>query len=1052
MDNPVQISCPACGFRGTEGSATCGTCGAALPARMVRCERCGIPNDASAHFCANCGLLRSSPREERKYVTVLFADIEDSTAMVAEADPEDAAEQIQPAVTAMREAVRRHHGTVNRVAGDGIMALFGAPLAYEDHAVRACSAALEIVRDVTRRTDGAVKVRVGMHSGEVLLRGVENDFATDYDAYGGTPHVARRLERLAAPNSVRLSAQTLRLVEGHVQVRSLGRIDLRGLRDPVEVFELLGRDAGQSRFAVRFARGLTEFVGREREMAMLLAELERAGRGECRVVEIAGEAGIGKSRLVHELVVRAREKGWEVLSGAAEAQDRIGSHRPLGRLLRAWLEVGERESQGEVQAQLERTAGRLLGPGGLEVHLAALQSLLDLPIADERWWRLDPPERRDAIGRALAALAMRYTERGPHLLIVDDGHWADEETLRTLGALARELHDAPLVLIVTARSEPHAAGRMPQASRMVLSALPVEAQQQMLVSMIGRGGALDALRESLFDRSGGNPLFLEEFVRGLIDAGTLRGSPGAFALEGGVGGLDVPASLYGVIGARIDRLDPALKSRLQTAAVVGRQFSVRILAALGDAYSLRDDLDALERLGFVARPPGVGDVRYAFRHALIQHVAYLALPRAVRAEVHARIVGVIEDLYADRIAEYVEELAEHALAGRLWGLAARYRLKSCVAAIERSASREAVAIFERALETFAQMPPDEAAQRAAIDLRLAVVNALMPLGDHARLLETVREAQRLAESHGDERRVGVCCAHLGTALWLSAENEQALASGVRGSELGQRLRNQALYLGSRFATGMAYHGLGQYRRAIETHGEMLRAFTGKMETVRSGWSGYPVIFARTYIGHSHLELGELEPARELIVSGSELADRFAHPYSQAMIRWAYGQLLLWTQRTDEAIALLGRTLELCLQHDVLTMYTGIAAQFAAAYLQRGDAELALSVLQPVLDPKVYHRSGKFLWVELFLAAASAHLLRGDLAHAEPFAREAEQLCRVAQARGQLAYALEVRAQLAAARGDAAGREQARAHQREALDLTEQLGMRLLRERLAARVF
>jgi len=1035
------VYCKGCGQRTDDRERVCGACGTLLP---QPCPNCQVRNDPEARFCTGCGSSRETPAGERKHVTVLFADLEGATAMIAGIDPEDAHETIDPALRTMRSVVRGYGGSVNRVAGDGIMALFGAPRALEDHAVQACYAALALTEEIPRVTGDLLRVRVGLHSGDVLVRGIENDFATDYDAVGETPHVAHRMETLAPSNGACASAATIRLAEGWVQARSLGRIRVRGLRERLEVFELLGRARVASTLDARATRGLTRFVGRAEEMALLQRTLEQVERGKGAAVAISGEAGIGKSRLTRELCERAAARGWRTVVEGGLSDGQATSYRPLGRLLRAWLQVDEHQSQQEVRASLRRHVDAI--GAVFDRHLAGLQSLLDLPVDDPAWADLDPAQRQAEIIDALAALVLLSASGTPHLVVLEDLQRADEETRVALATLAERVADASVLLLVTERVEAGSGlWQAPGLHRIPLAPLVERDERRILDLLLGPDASLDPLKSVLAERTGGNPLYLEESVRDLIDAGLLAGEGGAFRFLGRLQTLRIPGSVKDVIASRIDRLQARLIPPLQTAAVVGRRFTRDVLSALLEegGEGLAAALAELEERGFV-HPVGDGDdPAWAFRHALIQEVAYQGLLRHRRRELHARVVGVIEGLHPDRLVEHVDELAEHALAGQLWDRAARYRLMSCKAAIERSASRQAVATFDRALETFDQMPRDQTIAKASIDLRAVVLNALLPLGDHERLLRNLREAEQLAESIGDLRRLGLVQSNLGMTLWLSGQNAAALEMTQKALAIATRLGNEALALGTMFNLGMIHHALGEYRQAIEVHAEILPALTGARESQRMNWGGYPGVFVRTFLAQSCLELGRTDEAADYVAYGSALADRFRHPYSQAMIRSIEGQLLLARDRPTEAIAMLDETLALCLAKEIHTMRPLIAARLAMAWLRIGEVRRPGEILAPVLEPEVFRRSGVYIWADLFLAAAETHLAAGATDEAVRYTRDAEILCRRNGALGQLAYSLELLGRIDRDREDAATAT------REAAEIARRLGMLPLLQRLGA---
>jgi class 3 adenylate cyclase len=452
------MQCPRCQAENREGRRFCGECGAALP-RV--CPACGFANDGSEKFCGGCGApLGATPVQgaslpapepkfgspetytpqhlvekiltsrgalegERKQVTVLFADLKGSMELLADRDPEEARRILDPVLERMMEAVHRYEGTVNQVMGDGIMALFGAPLAHEDHAVRACYAALRLQEavkayaDDVRRAEGLfVHIRVGLNSGEVVVRSIGSDLRMDYSAVGQTTHLAARMEQLAAPGSILLAPATLQLAEGYVQVKALGPMAVKGVAEPVEAYELLGVGAVRSRLQATAARGLTKFVGRDAELETLRRTLEQARAGHGQLVALVGEPGVGKSRLVWEFTHSHRTQGWLVLESGSVSYSKAISYLPVIDLLKGYCGVEDRDDARRIR---EKLTGKLLTlDPTLQLTLPALLALLDVPLDDPAWATLDPPQRRQRTLDACKRLLLRESQEQPLLLVFED--------------------------------------------------------------------------------------------------------------------------------------------------------------------------------------------------------------------------------------------------------------------------------------------------------------------------------------------------------------------------------------------------------------------------------------------------------------------------------------------------------------------------------------------------------------------------------------------------------------------------------------------------------
>ena len=503
---------------------------------------------------------RSALEGERKQVTVLFADIKDSTELIKDLDPEAAQQLLDPALHRMMEAVHRFEGTVNQVLGDGIMALFGAPLAHEDHALRACYAALTMqtaMRDYTeavRRAHGIeLRIRVGLNAGEVVVRAIGNDLHMDYSAVGQTTHLAARMEQLATPGTIRLTAATLRLVEGLVQVQALGPIPVKGLTEPVEVFELLGASALRRRLQAAAARGLTRFVGREAELAALRQALDQAGAGHGQVVAVVGEAGVGKSRLVYECVHAHYTQGWRVLESASVSYGKATPYFPVVDLLKRYAHVEDADEPRTVRAKV--TGQVLTLDETLQETIPALLWLLDVLPDDSPFRTLEPPQRRQRTLEALKRVLLRESQVQPLLLVFEDLHWIDAETQALLDSLIESLPTARLLLLVNYRPEyQHGWGSKTYYTQLRLDPLPPASAEAFLDALLGQDPSLAPLKRLLIERTEGNPFFLEESVRTLVETGVLVGEPGAYRLAQRLPTIQVPATVQAVLAARIDRL------------------------------------------------------------------------------------------------------------------------------------------------------------------------------------------------------------------------------------------------------------------------------------------------------------------------------------------------------------------------------------------------------------------------------------------------------------------------------------------------------------------
>jgi class 3 adenylate cyclase len=604
------MKCPRCQQENPAGQKFCGDCGARL---TDSCPACGAANPPGQKFCGECGAALSpggarqlatpdsyTPKHlaeriinskaalagERKQVTVLFADLKGSMELLADRGPEEARKLLDQVLERMIEAVHRYEGTVNQVMGDGIMALFGAPLAHEDHAIRACYAARRIQESIAQyaeevfRSHGVpIQIRVGINSGDVVVRAIGSDLHMDYTAIGQTTHLASRMEQMAAPGTILLAPATLQLAEGYVQVTARGPVAVKGLPDPIEIFVLAGASAQRSRLHVAAARGLTRFLGRDAEIKQIrrALNLARAGRGQ--LVAIVGEPGVGKSRLVYEFTHSHRTQDWFVLEAGSLSYGKATSYLPVIDLLKAYFKIYERESHRDIR---EKVTGKLLIlDRALEPTLPALLALLDVPVEDASWQALDPAQRRQRTLNAVKNLLLRESQSQPLLVVFEDLHWIDAETQALLDSLVESLPPARLLLLVNYRPEyQHGWGRKTYYSQLRLDALPPESAGALLSALLGDDPALEPVKRLLVRR--GNPFFVEESIRTLVETRALAGERGAYRLSRPIQAIEVPATVQVILAARIDRLPADHKELLQTASVIGKDVPFVLLRVVAE--------------------------------------------------------------------------------------------------------------------------------------------------------------------------------------------------------------------------------------------------------------------------------------------------------------------------------------------------------------------------------------------------------------------------------------------------------------------------------------
>jgi tetratricopeptide (TPR) repeat protein len=942
------------------------------------------------------------------------------------------------------DAVHHFEGTVNQVLGDGIMALFGAPIAHEDHALRACYAALALqgavrpyAEEVRRRHGMALQLRVGLNAGEVVVRAIGNDLHMDYSAVGQTTHLAARMEQLATPGSILLTAATLRLVEGLVRVNALGPVPVKGLTDPVEVFELMGASALRRRLQAAAARGLTRFVGRQTELAALQQALERAGAGHGQVVALVGEAGVGKSRLVYEFIHAHQTQAWRVLESASVSYGKATPYFPVLELLRHYGHVEEHDDSRTIRAKI--TGQVLTLDEALQETIPPVLALLDALPADSPFLTLDPPQRRQRTLEALKRVLLRESQAQPLLLVFEDLHWIDSETQALLDRLVEGLPTARILLLVNYRPEyQHGWGSKTYYTQLRLDPLPPASADEILQALLGNDPTLAPLKRLLITRTEGNPFFLEESVRTLVETGVLVGEPGAYRLAQALPTIQVPVTIQAVLAARIDRLPPEDKRLLQTAAVIGTEVSLPLLQATAELPedALHRGLAHLQAAEFLYETRLFPEREYTFKHALTHEVAYSGLLLERRRVLHARIVEALQALAGDRLAEHVERLAQHALRGEVWAKALAYCQQAGEKALARPAYREAVGYFGQALSALAHLPETRDTREQAIDLRLALDNVLLVLGDpEGRGIDYLRQAETLVEALDDQGRLGQICNAMSHHFWRLGDHDNAVAYAQRA--LTSASGDAFLQARANGHLGTYCFSLGDYRRAIDVLRQSMATLEGELRHTRTGMM-VTSVRTRCWLSSCFGELGEFAEGMAYAAGAVRIAEEAAHLSSAIFAQLRFGGLALRQGDLQHATPILERALAQSHAADTRLFLPGITASLSLAYALSGRVAEALPLLEQVIVSEDTALGG----ISTMIRVGEANLLAGRLEEAHALAERSLTLARARQERSNQAYALRLLGDIAARR-EPPESVSAEARYRQALSLAEELGMRPL---------
>lgn len=869
--------------------------------------------------------------DERKYITILVADLQQSTQLVSGLDPEEAVDRLDPALAIMREAVRRHGGITSRELGDGVKALFGAPRSDEKHAARACYAGIEITNRIAQLNDPAIQVRVGIHSDYVVTRFTRNDYSSVYDATGPAAHLADRLQSAARPGEILISASCQALCEGLIVFEALEPKELKGFSQPVALARVTGVST-LSRWRTRSQRSLPKFVGRAHETTILEHAASEVRPGSGQVVMLVGDPGIGKSRVAHEFLNDLRQKEWRVIEVECSP---IRTAIPYGTIKDLLLAIYP-QLQGSDAAVREWVQN-----SGLELPEywdSALATILDRPLSIAAWNELAIAQRRIRIAETFRSFIAHLAISRPVAVLVEDLHWADIASSTALEALAEFVERHQLLMIMTSR--PYAVRdwrRFRNMRSVMLGPLSPEAGDQFLDALLGPAPQLAELKTQVLRHTGGVPLFIEEVVRHLMDNGKLVGSWGNFDWLTSSRELGVPPSVQGAIAERIDRLGHNEKSTLLAGSAVGPRVALSILESVTKLPQslLRACLQSLDAAGLLLERPMAAAPEYEFSHDLVREVAYGMLLTRDKERLHGAILSTLE-ADAEARANVVEALSHHALKARDWSKAASYTQLSAQRSLSRSALHEAAEYFELAADAVDHLPFSVHREELAIDLRLEARHAFPATGNFEAWMRFSTEAVERSRALNDApREVSALVAKAAAANFHGSLREAIECSSiaVRRAEL----------LGAPGWLSVAEYGLGQAmltaglsRQAASSFGRAIARLSGPVSEMPTGTTApHLSLLCCMMKSVAHAAMGEHGSARAFQRRASTLATMSGRPYDLIAASYGQGYYFLRWDHHAKACSSLKRAMDLSLQHDIRQFVPVISCLLGKAYLEQG---------------------------------------------------------------------------------------------------------------------
>lgn len=959
---------------------------------------------------------------------MLLADLCDSTAQVVASGTEDGQAYLESAYRIMSEAVAHFGGAQIQWRGDELLALFGAPVAQEDHAVNACLAALRIVQRLAERATDAtpMSARIGVDSGEVLIGPGGPGLGARYSADGSAIHLAARLERLAAPGTALISASTRRLAEPRISTLALGERTIRGFDKPVQVFQLVAETSPALRGR---RRHLAPLLGRENVLTELEAAARATGCGGMRIFGLRGDAGVGKSRLLEELCKSLEASRTTFVSVGAR---HLASEVPYGvaaDLMRALVALGPQQYVSE----------------------PAVVDLLDQGDPGEAWRALSPALRRRRIIDVVASVMVEITRSGPLVLVIDDVFLSDSDSLRLLESLARPLAGQPVLLVLTYRTEfVHRWGDAPWFTERLLAPLAVDGMARLVDALLGSDTRLAKLQQALLERADGNPFFLEQMVLMLVDQGSLAGQPGDYRLTIEPDKIGVPASVVATIASQVDRLSAETKRALEASAVVGDPLEPGVIAAMlgADVDALTAQLRTAASAGLLADGTRASADMLAFRHALVRETIYSALPRQRRANLHRAAYSAIRMVVGEHIADAAHVLARHAYLGCDWVGAAECSLIAMKRSTARSANRDALRGFERGLDAAGRIADPQAQLSSELALRMAALGPMMAMGQLDGIVTNLERAETISRKLGDMRRHAAVLLQLAVSFWTRGNYFHGLEAASNANHAARQAGSRSLQMAVLQARMMLHHALGRYADAADDAALVECGFAAELAARRllPGWAVVAIVNLRAFQADLLASEGRFAEAQSALDGAyAELAAQ-EHAFSRVLVDFVQADLMLMTGRAQEAAALLRSARELCRTQDVATMLPPILARLAGALAADGRAAEALQLIEPAIEQKLHLVGGRYNDFYFPYYHALALWVAGRVDEGASAAEAALAAATTLEQHAHAGAARLLAGRIAMARGHAA---QARAHFEAARALAKQCHMPWLASRAAA---
>ncbi len=922
------MKCTGCRTENPETNRFCRECGAKL---SRTCDQCGAECLFEDKFCGNCGhhlatdeetppidydqprsytpkflaekilTSRSAIEGERKLVTVMFADVAGFTPMSEKLDPEDVHEILDGCFRILMDEIHRFEGTVNEFRGDGLMALFGAPVAHEDHAQRACHAALAAQKALLPYAEKLhkqygidFKMRIGLNSGPVVVGSIGDDLRMDYTAQGDTANLAARMESNAEPGSVLVSKHTYWPTRDFFQFEFLGPLAVKGKEEPVKAYRLLKVGDVETRIEAAAGRGFTRFVGRKRELESLADAFKQVKSGHGQVVGIVGEAGVGKSRILHEFRNYLPQGQYTYLEGRCLHYGGSMPYLPILDFFRSFAGIKEGDAETVIKGKMEEKIIRL--DEDLRRIIAPFQDLLSLKAEDEEYVKLEPGQKKERIFEAIRDLFVRGSQNVPIVLAIEDLHWIDKTTEELLAYLIGAIPNTRIMLILLYRPEyTHAWGSKSYYTQVGVDQLSAITSAELVQAILEGGDVEPELRELILGRASGNPLFMEELTHSLLENGSIQKRNQQFILAREAAEIQVPDTIQGIIASRIDRLEETLKRLLQVASVIGREFFFRILQAItGMREDLKSHLLNLQGLEFIYEKRLFPELEYIFKHALTQEVAYNSLLLKRRKEIHEKIGEAMEGLFSDRLEEFYEMLAYHYSKSENKTKAYEYLKASATKAQRNDATFEAFRFFRMAYRVLEGQDDSEENLRRRVEILHFMLGPMMVVGYPEDSLQLLEAGAELSERIGDRRSLSVFYSRMGR-YYGTRQGKPLLGIeySERSFEEAEKIQDFELMIRTEFDLFPSCIVAGQLSKLADISAKtiLLLEDNGKEhDSFASGWNVYSA--AHGYYGWVMGWMGRFEEGKVILERGArfvttEVNDKFGSGWMEFCSGWFF---------------------------------------------------------------------------------------------------------------------------------------------------------------------